>query len=248
MEQNDSITRHRILRAALRIFADCGYAGASVQSIVDAAKVTKPTLYYYFTSKAGLYQALMDWAHDERFRLMREAADRGGSLAEQLTAIWSALFEFIHENRELMRIAFATAFAAPGEIPAEISYLKKCERNFEFLHSLIRKARTTGALSRRFDSRELTMGIWGMMSLKVMAHLVHPNRRLSSRDAERIVRLFLEGASDERHGSRAPASGPARSIRASNGPGRGPALQKVSGRLNGNGHATRRVPADVRLR
>jgi len=248
VEQNDSITRQRILRAALRIFADCGYAGASVQAIVDAAKVTKPTLYYYFKSKAGLYQALMDWAHDERFHLMREAAGRGGSLAERLTAIWSALFEFIHGNRELMRIAFATAFAAPGEIPAEISYLKKCERNFEFLHSLIRKARTAGALSHRFDSRELTMGIWGMMSLKVMAHLVHPNRRLSSRDAERIVRLFLEGASDGRRGDRTLVSSAGRTIRASNRPKRRLALLKPAERLNGNSHAMRRTPAVVRLR
>jgi hypothetical protein len=34
------------------------------------------TLYYYFQSKAGLYQALIDWANDERYRLMCEAATR----------------------------------------------------------------------------------------------------------------------------------------------------------------------------
>ena len=61
MDSNHSITRQRIQRAALRLFADCGYAGASVQAMVDAAKVTKPTLYYYFKSKAGLYQSLIDW-------------------------------------------------------------------------------------------------------------------------------------------------------------------------------------------
>jgi AcrR family transcriptional regulator len=207
MDQNDSITRQRLRRAALRIFAECGYAGASVQAIVDAAKVTKPTLYYYFGSKAGLYQALIDWAHDERFHLMREAARSGGALAEQLTAIWTALFEFIHQHRELMRIAFATAFAARGEIPAEIRYLDKCERNFEFLHGLIRAARASGGLNRSFDSRELTLAIWGMMSIKVMEHLVHPGRKLSSGDAAKMVRLFLEGAGNRNARRTLPASG-----------------------------------------
>ena len=37
-------TRQQILQAALRRFAHSGYAGASVQQIVDAAQVTKPVL------------------------------------------------------------------------------------------------------------------------------------------------------------------------------------------------------------
>jgi hypothetical protein len=72
--------------------------------------------------------------------------------------------------------------------------MKKCRRNFEFMHQIIRKARSAGALSRKFDSRNLTMAIWGMMSIRVMEHLVQPNRKLSRRDAARIVRLYLDGA------------------------------------------------------
>ena len=59
----------------MRPFADRGYAGTSVQDIVDQAKVAKPMLYYYFESKAGLYQALIDNAHDERFRIISEASE-----------------------------------------------------------------------------------------------------------------------------------------------------------------------------
>jgi AcrR family transcriptional regulator len=198
MDNAHSKTRQRILRAALNIFADCGYAGASVQAIVDGARVTKPVLYYYFGSKAGLYQALIDWAHDERFRLMQEAAGRVEGVAEQLTEVLAALFEFIHEHRALMRIAFATAFAARREIPEEIIYLPKGERNFEFVHDLIRAGVAAGKLDGRFSTRELAMGIFGMMNIKVMWHLVDPARRLSRRDAEAIVALYLHGAQQRR--------------------------------------------------
>jgi AcrR family transcriptional regulator len=194
MDRRDSETRQRILHAALKIFAHCGYAGASVQAIVNAAEVTKPSLYYYFKSKAGLYQALIDWAHDERFRLMQEAAAGRGPLAEQLTAVLSALFEFINCHRELMRIAFATAFAARGEIPSGIKYMKKAGRNFEFMRSLVRRSLAAGVLDKRFDSRELAMGIYGMMTIKVMEHLVDPRRKLRNKDAQTIVELYLRGA------------------------------------------------------
>src|SRR5205085_833276 len=114
-----------------------GYAAASVQQIVDDARVSKPALYYYFKDKAGLFQALVDEAHDERFRLMQAAAQSSQDLKNQLVEILTALFDYLQKNRELMRIAFATAFAAPGEIPAGLRYSDKCERNFEFIHTLM---------------------------------------------------------------------------------------------------------------
>ena len=194
MDSVNSKTRQRILRVALKIFAECGYEGASVQAIVDAARVTKPTLYYYFKSKAALFQSLIDLAHDERYRLMGEAAALGTTLEQRLIEVLATLFDFINGNRALMRIAFGTAFAAKGEIPREILYLPKAERNFEFVHQMIQQGLSEGALRRGFSSRQLTMGIFGMMTIKVMEHLVHGRPRLSRQDAEGIVRLYLEGA------------------------------------------------------
>ena len=194
MDAHDSKTRQQILKSALKCFAHCGYERASVQDIVDAAKVSKPTLYYYFADKAGLYQALVDVAHDERLRLMQEAAQHGQTLGEQLVEILAVLFEYLRENRELMRLAFATAFAAPGELPEEIDYLGKCQRNFEFIHSLVKRGLAEGVLDRRFSSKELALGILGLMNIHVMGNLIVPESELNRRTAEQIVQLFLRGA------------------------------------------------------
>ena len=198
MLTTDSSTRHQVLQAALRKFADCGYEGTSVQDIVEAAQVTKPTLYYYFGNKAELYQALVDYAHEERRRLMQAAAERGDTLAGKLVEILAAVFDFLQNNRDLMRIAFATAFAAPGELPAEIHYVDKCSRNFEFIHELIRRGQATGELDPHFDSKELAFGIYGQLNIYVMAHLLMPECKLNRQTAERIVKLFLAGAGAKR--------------------------------------------------
>src|SRR5215467_12699580 len=102
---NISETRQQILHAALKRFAHSGYSAASVQQIVDDAKVSKPALYYYFTDKAGLFQALVDEAHDERLRLMQAAVGRKSDLKGQLVEIFTASFDYLQKNRELMRIA-----------------------------------------------------------------------------------------------------------------------------------------------
>jgi len=187
-------TRQEILRAALKRFAHCGYAAASVQQIVKDARVSKPTLYYYFPDKAGLFQALVNEAHDERYRLMREAAARGKTVREQLVEIVAVLFDYFRKNRELMRISLATAFASPGEMPDGLRYTDRCERNFEFVHALMKRALDSGELNDRFDSRELAFGFYGQTNAYLMTHLLMPDCRLNRQTAERIVDLFFAGA------------------------------------------------------
>ena len=125
---NDSVTRQQILHAALNHFANAGYAATSVQQIVGSAKVSKPALYYHFKDKAALFEALVNQAHDGRFRVLEEASARADDIRGKLYEILVALFDYFHKNRDLTRIAFSTAYAAPGEVPPALCPLDKCKR------------------------------------------------------------------------------------------------------------------------
>lgn len=50
----------RILRAAERVFASAGFAGARMSEIAAEADLPKPNLHYYFESKRVLYRAVLD--------------------------------------------------------------------------------------------------------------------------------------------------------------------------------------------
>jgi len=50
----------RILRAAERVFARAGFAGARMAEIAAEAGLPKPNLHYYFASKQALYRAVLD--------------------------------------------------------------------------------------------------------------------------------------------------------------------------------------------
>ena len=191
---NHSDTRRQLLRAALKHFANSGYAATSVQHIVDDAKLSKPALYYYFKDKAGIFQALVHEAHDARYQMVRTAAESCSGIHQQLEAIMTALFAYFRENRELMRLSLATMFSAPGEVPEDAVRIEKCQRNFEFVHSLIQTAQQKGELDGHFDSHELTYGIYGIANFYLMGHLVCDECQPDQTTAKRIVQLFLAGA------------------------------------------------------
>lgn len=103
--------RANILECALRLFADQGYDAVGVQEIVDAARITKPTLYHYFGSKHGLLEALLD-AHFTRLnQAVRAAADYKGYLPDTLRDIAAACFQYARENPTFYRLQLALWFA-----------------------------------------------------------------------------------------------------------------------------------------
>jgi TetR/AcrR family transcriptional repressor of mexJK operon len=187
-------TREQIMQAALKRFAHGGYAATSVQQIVDDARVSKPSLYYYFEDKAALYQALVSEALDARYNLMVEAARGPGELRVRLVKILGALFDYFNDNRELMRLSFATMFSSPGELPEELRYIEKGQRNFEVIHSVMKEAMKNGEVSAHFDARELALGFHGHINTYIMANLLLPGHQLNRAMAGRIVELFLAGA------------------------------------------------------
>jgi AcrR family transcriptional regulator len=191
---SESLTRQQLLQAALKSFADRGYAATSVQHIVDAAQVSKPALYYYFDDKAELFEALVNHAHDERYRLMQEAADRCRGVPEKLEAIVASVFAFSVENQPLMRLAFATAFAPSDEAPGQAKFREKGCRNYEFIRSIMDQGRKSGELDSRFSVDDLAMGFYGQLNTYVMVRLFMPDLPLNPQTAKRIVRLYLQGA------------------------------------------------------
>jgi len=71
--------RKTLLLAGINLFAEKGYAGSSVREIVSLAGVTKPVLYYYFQSKEGLFQAILDWAAEEQEGILQQALQSPGT-------------------------------------------------------------------------------------------------------------------------------------------------------------------------
>src|SRR5437764_13066544 len=106
-------TREAVLSSAVKAFARRGYAGTSVQDILQATGLSKPTVYYYFESKAGLFRAILAFAYDESFRLMRVGVTQAASCQPRVVEVAAAMCQFASQPRNLTRPVLATVFAAP---------------------------------------------------------------------------------------------------------------------------------------
>jgi len=109
--------RSRILECALELFSARGYDAVGIQEIVDAAGVTKPTLYHYFINKRGLLDALLV-REFEGFEIdLNKAAAYQGDLPLTLQKIVQAYFKFGREHPAFYRMRLTMVFAPPQSEP-----------------------------------------------------------------------------------------------------------------------------------
>jgi len=65
-------TRARIIAAAMRLFGEKGYEGASTRDIAAAAGVNAPALQYYFDNKEGVLRACIEYIAERAWESLSE--------------------------------------------------------------------------------------------------------------------------------------------------------------------------------
>jgi len=65
--QNARAGKQRILEVAEKLFTEHGYRDVSIRNIASACEVTNAALYYHFSSKAALFDEVME-LHAARLR------------------------------------------------------------------------------------------------------------------------------------------------------------------------------------
>jgi AcrR family transcriptional regulator len=89
--------RAQIIDAALRVFAEEGYARATTRRIASEARVNPPALQYYFDSKEGLHAACGQFMVERHSAMFAEPlaearrAAETGTAAESAEAAWRLL-------------------------------------------------------------------------------------------------------------------------------------------------------------
>ena len=112
--------REVILERALELWGSRGYDAVGVQEIVDAAEITKPTLYHYFGSKRGLLEALVQSRWDQLAAALVPAAAYDRDIVRTLEAIVRGYFAFARTNGEFYRLLLALSFAPPQSDEFEV--------------------------------------------------------------------------------------------------------------------------------
>ncbi len=96
--RNSGETRRKILEIAEQEFAREGYAGAHLQRIASQVGVQKTALYYYFDSKAALFEAVLAGLMDFFDERIAEVLDLPESHAERLIKLVDRMNDLLAER------------------------------------------------------------------------------------------------------------------------------------------------------
>lgn len=103
--------RELLLDAALDLFYAKGYDAVGVQEIVDRAGVTKPTLYYYFGSKIGLLQNLLERGYRVLEKGVLEATRMKANLPEVLYKVAREFFDYAADHQKFYLFMLALFYS-----------------------------------------------------------------------------------------------------------------------------------------
>ncbi len=87
--------RQTILEAALEVFSQYGFRGATLDQIADVAGLSKPNLLYYFPSKEAIHVTLLSGLMDSWLAPLRELDPDGDPVGE--------IMGYVHRKLDLSR-------------------------------------------------------------------------------------------------------------------------------------------------
>jgi len=149
-------------------FFKTGYAGTSINSIVDATKFTKPTVYYHFKNKAELFASLVHDAYDRCFQHRQNALDPDLPAAEQLYQVIAADFAFCLATPDLVRFVVALTFALPEDHSIDLSAIHS--RDHQSFRALIERGMSTGEFDC-VNAGDAAIALQGLIAINIMSYL-----------------------------------------------------------------------------
>lgn len=139
-----------ILDVALRLFAERGYAGASIRDIAQACNLKPASIYAHYASKEQLLVQLMNLGHEEHFKMVQEAVvDSDAGPTAQLKAYVAAHVRFHADFPMLATLVNHELHALSAE--EVTTALKLREQATDLLMHIIKRGQESGVFKHDFD-------------------------------------------------------------------------------------------------
>lgn len=186
--------RENIMQCALNLFSDKGYDSVGVQEIVTAAGITKPTLYYYFKSKHGLLEALIQERGELLMVQLTQAAGRAGDIAEKLLQLAYAYVQFSTENEKFFMLMLCLMYY-PRQNEAHQAIAPLIHQQYGLITDTFKgEAKQLGNMNGRQE--QFAMGFIGTLDSYITVQYERGKSREEIQDSRAIhsvVHQFLHG-------------------------------------------------------
>lgn len=157
-------TRDAILAAATELFAARGVAGTSITDIASKAAVNRAQIAYYFGSKSGLYDAIIDAAVEDASALLSEVSV-DGSEGDPIRRWVLAFAEMLSRRPNFGRMIIHEYFQ-PGRL-FEPETANKLSGFMRLTEQMLKRA-PLGAEARRYDPQIVHLIVVGAINYFIL--------------------------------------------------------------------------------
>jgi TetR/AcrR family transcriptional regulator len=192
-ESQQSTSAGRILGTALDLFAVKGYDATSVREICEAAGITKPTLYYFFGSKDGVFQALVSGGFVQYRTMVDAALATPGPFRHRAKVLARAMFESASAKPKFWRFMHSVIWAPPGTaLPPTEPCTQFYDGVIEALSLAAEEAVSDGELAPGAVNVRMLI-LMGAVSEAATGYVIAGKPELTPELADRIIDVIIDG-------------------------------------------------------
>lgn len=188
-------TRTRILAAAAGVFAEYGYAGATLEQVAAAAGLTKGAVYWHFSGKSDLFLALCDLDLTQQVRLLPEQVQNVFTSSDPVQALAALLQTQLEccgqgDGRPMLFFEFITSSREPAvreKLRATYAGL------FDAIGSVLKELQAGGLIKNDVNPHMLAVMFQALINGSLLAWLIDPERVQFDSLMPEIARVIWEG-------------------------------------------------------
>jgi AcrR family transcriptional regulator len=187
--------REQIMEAALRVFANKGFTGASNKDIAREAGITPGLIYHYFESKEALLKAIFDDRSPQRIVRSNPEQILGLPPKQFLRLVVRQMLTVVEDEKymELLRVYLPEAIYHPESVPIGTASF---DEGTHFVEGYLAAKMESGELCKMDPSLVTRLVMGSVMNIALLRQILHDPLALQySQDQiiESVVALALNG-------------------------------------------------------
>jgi AcrR family transcriptional regulator len=189
--QAHSATIDRLFSAAVELLGERGYAGATIDDIVERAGIAKGTVYYHFRSKSELVSALLDDGLRRLAASFRSEIEGAQGGAAALRALVHAELAYIERYQAFAKLVMSEMWHADRDWRDSLGTLR--EEYVGVFAGVLSRGIAEGAFRADLDVQTTASTVFGMIATAALDWLAF-DREAALDVVERRLAPLVMGA------------------------------------------------------
>ncbi len=190
--ENIESAKKKIFLAAAKLFADKGFNAASMREISEMSGFSKPTIYYYFGSKEGIYSELVSTSIHQILSVVEQVNNLELPIIEKLRVFAKLYFKHTIEHPEFARFTINLSLSAENR-GCNVQEISNVTNDQDVVTVLFKEGIEKGELKSNIDPEVAAMTYGGAIMHYTFYYLAGDSVKLDDDLADSIVDMIVTG-------------------------------------------------------